>query len=113
MRNQRKIPLLTPFEPQRWFVSADEAEAKDGRWRRHRNLALRAAKSRRAQAGRPSLGPTSCPAPGIGEGPFWEGHDVGMLGGLDIGAFLLVLSVGDTAGLFSCRSASFTESEGC
>ena len=44
VRNQRKIPLLAPFEPQRWFVSADEAEAKDGRWRRHRNMALRAAK---------------------------------------------------------------------
>jgi hypothetical protein len=36
-----------------------------------------------------------------------------MLGGLDIGALLLVLAVGDTAGLFSCRSASFTEYEGC
>jgi hypothetical protein len=36
-----------------------------------------------------------------------------MLGGLDIGALLLVLSVGDTAGLFSSRSASFTESESC
>jgi hypothetical protein len=36
-----------------------------------------------------------------------------MLDSLDIGALLLVLSIGDTAGLFSCRSASFTESEGC
>jgi hypothetical protein len=35
-----------------------------------------------------------------------------MLDGLDIGALSLVLSVGDTAGLFSRRPASLTDSEG-
>jgi len=60
----------------------------------------------------PLIRPHCMSGPGIAARPFGEGRDVGMLGGLDIGALSLVLSVGDTAGLFSRRPASLTESEG-